>query len=61
MGIQVAEPKSIRPVEQERILNINHSLMQKARNDAPKKGGSNRIGQETIEIKKVKPMNEPRN
>lgn len=46
--------KSIRPAGQERVLIINHSLMQKARNDAPKKGGSNRIGQETSEIKRVK-------
>lgn len=53
-GYNWLRQKSIRPAEQERVLIINHSLMQKARNDAPKKGGSNRIGQETSEIKRVK-------
>lgn len=53
-GYNWLRQKSIRPAEQERVLIINHSLMQKARNDAPKEGGSNRIGQETSEIKRVK-------
>lgn len=48
-GIQLAEPKSIRPARQERILIINHSLMQKARNDAPKK-----VDQTELDRKQVK-------
>lgn len=37
MRKQLAEPQSIRPARQESVLIINHSLMQKARNDAPEK------------------------
>lgn len=49
MGIQLAEPKSIRPARQERVLIINHSLMQKAWNDAPKK-----VDQTELDRKQVK-------
>lgn len=49
MGIQLAEPKSIRPARQEQVLVINHSLMQKARNDAPKK-----VDQTELDRKQVK-------
>lgn len=47
--IQLAEPQSIRPARQERVLIINHSLMQKAQNEAPKK-----VGQTELDRKQVK-------
>lgn len=46
-GIQLAEAK-------EHQASRTGEAPHYDRNDAPKKGGSNRIGQETSEIKRVK-------
>lgn len=48
-GYNWLRQKSIRPAGQERVLIINHSLMQKARNDAPKK-----VDQTELDRKQVK-------
>lgn len=48
-GYNWLRQKSIRPAERERVLIINHSLMQKARNDAPKK-----VDQTELDRKQVK-------